>query len=505
MSLADTTSSALLLAAALLLCAINSASAKPVYKHLPHPSPDEIETGLNDWAAKHPDALKVEIAGRTAEDRPLLVCRVTDYRVPDEDKQVALLTACHAGGELNACTGLLRLTKWLIGDDSKAREIRKRQIVLIMPCLDPDGYARQRVGNTLGGNPYFGCWDWNGVVNPEKNPEAVALKSVMDAYQPDVHVDVHGVWMDESTMWESTGMSWAAGLCRSYIPEIPQLMNEAAEKAGFLITMGEQSAGQIRATAPVPGAEHHFYLQHPGVNDCVFSYFNYHSIPLTMEGGFEESIVIRLKRLLEIGNEKWRGECYPGYPANQIACWTSMAVAAWGDTAQKRRKSRVELWRKLPQLRYGCAHPEPRGTMMAFCATTPEGASLLADKRIESIAETLKGNPDFDAEEIARFVDTTPAVNAECSGAGKAEGASPIENGLAIRLLIPYRKAKITHLRLNGRPVEESPTDGYVVYRNPGSIVQVNVPPGEVKDLHIVTCAYDPGENRRAGFTAEDW
>ena len=62
--------------------------------------------------------------------------------------------------------------------------------------------------------------------------------------------------------------------------------------------------------------------------------------------------------------------------------------------------------------------------MMAFCATTPEGVALLADKSIEKIVERLAGHPDFDADEIARFVDTTPAVNAECYGAGKAEGAA---------------------------------------------------------------------------------
>lgn len=505
MSLPDPLWSVVLAASVLWIAGSSPAGAKPVYEPLPHPSPEEIERGLNRWAEQHPEALRVEVVGRTAEDRPMLLCRVTNHTVSDEDKQVALLTACHAGGELNSCTGLLRLTKWLMSEDAEAKAIRRKQVVLVMPCCDPDGYSRQRVGNTLGGNPYMGCWDWRGIINPEKNPEAVAIKGVIDAYRPEVHADVHGVWMDESTMWESTGMSWGSGLCRCYIPEIPQLMNEAAEEAGFLITMGEQSAGQIRATAPLEGAEHHFYLQHGGINDCVFSYFNYHSIPLTMEGGFEESIVIRLKRLLEIGNVKWRGEYYAGYPANQVACWTSMALAAWGDTAEERRESRVELWRKLPQLRYGCGHPEPRGTMMAFCATTPDGAALLADKSIERIAERLKGHPDFDGEAIARFVDTTPAVNAECSGAGTAEGATPIEHGLAIRLLIPYRTARIKHLRLDGDPIEESSTDGYVVYRDPGTIVQVNIPPGQVNDLHIVTCAYDPGEKRRAGFTEGDW
>jgi hypothetical protein len=321
-SLPDPLLSLALAGGVLWLAMASPAAAKPVYEYLPHPSIKQIERGLGKWAKAHPEALRVEAAGRTAEDLPVLLCRITDYAVPDDDKQVALLTACHAGGELNSCTGLLRLTKWLIGNSPAAREVRRNQIVLIMPCCDPEGYARQRVGNTLGGNPYMGCWDWNGIINPEKNPEAVAIKRVIDTYRPEVHADVHGVWMDESTMWESTGMSWGSGLCRSYIPEIPQLMNEAAEEAGFLITMGEQSAGQIRATAPVPGAEHHFYLQHGNINDCVFSYFNYHSIPLTMEGGFEESIVIRLKRLLQIGNEKWRRGAIPRRSGGR-AGWSS--------------------------------------------------------------------------------------------------------------------------------------------------------------------------------------
>ena len=488
----------------LVLCLLASmASAKPTYEYLPHPSPEEVEAGLRKWETERPGSLRVEVPGRTAEGLPVLLCRVTDTSVSDEDKQVALITACHAGGELNSCTGMLHLIKWLLGDAPLAAKIRRNQIVLLMPMCDPEGYARRRVGNTLGGSPYIGSWSLSGVVDPEKNPEAVAIKKVMDEYQPDIHPDVHGVWMDESTMWESTGISWGSGLCRSYIPEIPKAMDQAAEEAGFLLTHGEESEGRVRATAPVEGAGPSFYLQHAGINDCVHSYHNYHSIAFTMECGFDESLVIRLRRMLQIGNERWRGEHYPGYPANQVGCWTSMAVSAWGDTAAKRRRSRVELWRKLPQLRYGCAHPEPRGTMMAFCSTTAEGAALIADKDIVKIVGGLQDHPDFDGPALAEFVDKTPAVNAECSGAG-AQG-EPIENGLALRLLIPYRAAKITHLALNGYPLEESETDGHVTWRGPGTMVQVNIPPEKVGDLHIVTCAYEPGTERRSGFTPEDW
>ena len=493
---------ALAVLALLALAAV--AAAKPQFTHLPHPSVDEIEAGLRRWADQHPDALQVEIPGRTAEGLPMLVARITDANVPDRDKQVALLTACHAGGELNSCTSLLRLAKWLLSADPEAARARRQQIVVIIPCADPEGYSRRRVGNSLGGSPYM-AWTWDGVADPEKNPEAVAIQQVIDQCQPDVHVDVHGVWYEQQTMWESTGLSWASGLCRSYLHAIPRLMNHAAEQAGFLITAGEESAGQVRATAPVEGAEHHFYLGHAGVNDCVYSYHNYHTLAFTMEGGFEESIVIRLRRLLQIGNDQWPGEPHTGYPTGQIGCWTSVAIAAWGSTTEQRRRSRAELWQKLEQLKFGCGHPEPRGTMMAFCATTPAGVGLLADRKIDQVLAKL--DPEqYDVEQLSAFYDRTPALNIEgLGGSAKPEESSPIEHGLVMRLLIPYREAKITHLRLDGHEVNESRTDGYLLTRQPGTIIHLNIPPGAIKPLHIATCAYESPEQRRAGFGEEDW
>ncbi|MFO7901373.1 MAG: hypothetical protein R6U98_01835, partial [Pirellulaceae bacterium] len=104
---------------------------------------------------------------------------------------------------------------------------RRNQIVLIVPYANPDGVAGD------GGSNVYTCWDLNGVVNPEKHPEAVALQRLMDRYQPVVHADIHGFNFAEQTMWESTGISWASGLSRSYIDRVPELMDEAAEAAGF--------------------------------------------------------------------------------------------------------------------------------------------------------------------------------------------------------------------------------------------------------------------------------
>ena len=479
-----------------------SAAEKPQYTVLPHPSTEELERGLASWAERFPEAIRVTSCGKSGKGRPIQMCRITDYSVPDDDKQVALLTCTHVATELNGATGLLRLARWLIGDDPQAQAIRRSQIVLAVFYTNPDGVAGD------GGDDVYMCWNLDGVVDPERHPEASALQRLMDQYRPDLHVDVHGFNFAEQTMWETTGISWASGLSRSYIHRVPELADEAAEAAGFLITRGEESAGQVRATGPVPGADRHYYIRNSNINISVYQYHQFHTIAFTIESGFEESTIVRVRRLLELGGEVWRGERYAGYPTNQVGCWTSMAVAAWGTTAGQRRASRVELWRKIGQLSFGCAHPEPRGSIMAFCATTPEvGQRYIKPGKVDLLIEELKDNAQFDAAALADFAERMPAYNIRPRYLGStADGeAEPIQNGLVLRLLIPYDDARVTEIRLDGRSIEPSDTDGYQLRANPGTILEISIPPEKVKPLHVATCFYDSPTKRRAGFRPEDW
>ena len=434
--------------------------------------------------------------------RPVLLARITDTTVPDADKQVALFTCTHCASELNGPTGVLRLMKWLLSDDPAAAEIRRRQVVLCVPYPNPDGVARD------GGSDVYTCWDFEGVVAPDKHPEAVALKGIFDEFQPDLHADIHGFNFAEQKMWESTGISWASGISRSYLPDVPRLMDEAAEAAGFLITKGEQSAGQIRTTCDIPGASHHYYIRAARPNVTSYPYHKFHTIAMILESGFEESTAVRLRRALQIGHERWRGERYAGYPANQVGCWTSMAIAAWGTTAAERRRSRVELWQKLPQLAYGCAHPEPRGSITAYCATTPAAAQrYLANRRLDRLLEAVRAEPRFDADAIVAMADRIPATNLACRRDGTVpEGkVQPVRHGMVIRLLVPYNDAEVTNIRLDGHPLAESPSDGYTLRRDPGTIVEIAIPPAKVRDFHIAWCFYTSPTKRRPGFRPEDW
>ena len=440
--------------------------------------------------------------GKTPAGRTILMCRITDHNVPDDDKQIALFTSCHAATEKNSTTSLLHVIKYLIGDSPTAAEIRRRQVVLVMPCNDPDGYHRGSKARDV-----YGCWDWNGVTDPENHPEAVILQRVIEEHQPEVLVDVHGISHAEQMMSESTGISWWGGYCRAYEPQVPHLMNEAADEAGFLMSMGERSEGKVLATGPVPGADEHFYLRCGKVIVNSFSYHRCHTLAMTMETGFEQSAHVRLCRLLEIGNTVWRGERYPGYPVNQLGWWGSTAIAAWGRTAKERRASRIELWRKAAQLCYGGAGPESRGSMVAFFSPDPKAWSrIVPEYKLACVLENLKAEEGYDTEAIGDFIQTIPSDRVKLSGPLAREASSPtIENGVVIRLLIPYPDAELTHLRLDGHLVSEDDLCGYHIGRNPGTIVEVAIPPGKVRPFHVVTCAYTTATERPSGFHRDDW
>lgn len=482
-----------------------------------HPSQEELERGLARWAAEHPEAITIETRGHTLEGRPMLMGRITDRRVSDEDKQVALFTSAHGAKEMNAVTGLLRLMKWLISDAPEAAEIRRRQIVLVVPYTDPDFIAR---GDHSESRPIYGgwaapglrLWSVNGVARPERHPEAAVIQGIMDEYQPELHIDFHGFNNPLRTMWDSTGVSWASAVARPFVHDFVMKIDTAAEAEGFLITRGEQDDGKIRTTSAVEGfPDHTFYLRNAFPIFTLYPYCRYHTLAFIMEIGSEESLITRARRALQLGHERARYERYESYPVNQIGIHTLLTVSAWGRTATERRRSRVELWQKLPHLYFGTAAPTPaRDTLMGYVSTRGAQKNEITNRRVDKVIDRLEGNPQFDTAGLRAAAALFPygAFGGPRPERKVEEGAlakGPVEHGIVLRLLVPYGDATITEVRLDGHLIAESDTHGYHLTRGPGVIVEIAIPPGKVRDFHIVSCRYDTPTRRRAGFTPEDW
>ena len=494
------------------------------------PSSAEMQKGLQGWARVHPDIMDVEVRGKSVLGKPVLLVKITDEKTSDENKSIVLFTSTHCGGEEIGATSLLHLTKWLLGEGEGVKRIRERIIVLIMPCVNPDGWdARRRSGrpyhsvrgktntawNVYGINIYDTSF-WFGAAAAEENPEGLAIMGVAEEYHPDASMDIHATQRG-GTMPDSTGFSWGDFNAHSFQPLIVEEMNRAMEKAGCLAERPAMDAGRIKIGSRIPGREHNYYRINDKQTIMSHLYLRYHTLAYNCEAAFDFAVVARARRLLEIGTETWRNEFYPGYPSRQVGRWGSTSIAAWGDTAKKRRKSRVELWRKMNQIHFSSVtNARSSGLadhkILSICATTTAASEkwIGYGTKADIMANLAKHNRiKFDyIEDFVRGLPVsirTPPHYSLGYKSGEVTDA-PIQNGMAMRVFIPYAGAEIYDTRIDGHPVERSEVDGYIVQRGPGTIVQFNIPPKKVQGLHLVSLKYKVSRLHRQGFDQDsDW
>lgn len=475
------------------------------------PTFEKLQSQLEKWQSQHEDTMKLEIMGESAQGRPVYAIRMTDPTVDSVDKQHVLITALHAGVERSATTSIFYLMDWLLSDSSQAREILRHQELIIMPVVNPDGYILGTHSNTQGKDPYV-AWTLDGPADPENTPEAVAVQTVMDQFQPDIHADLHGLSLNFAgyIMMENSGASYSNLALRPYHSRIAQLMDEAALAAGYPSDMAEQDAEQLVWGPMLDTISHKLWTGRPRPYAAIYCYNHYHSLVLASEIGWERSGFIRHRRLLQVGNEVWPGEYYAGYPTRVIMKSNLHMVTAYGQTAAERRRSRIELWNKQQQITLGIIDPQVEGKFLDVLVTSKDAAEkYLRDLTIKGFTASLEGCPQINSKSIQQFVEDWPvgqnfpeATLSLKGNSAKAEESAPIEHGISFRLRIPYTKASLTDLRVNGHPVNLSERDGYITWVARGyTHVQINIPPkrSKAEDFFVITCRYAPGEERNQG------
>ena len=481
------------------------------------PPYDKLEALLKLWAEEHPQVMVLEQLGRSVEGRPVYAVSLTDPQADDDRKEHALVTALHAGLERSAPTTVMAIIEWLLSGDPAAREILRRQVVVCLPVSDPDRYENGEF------SPLYGDWTPNGHRQAANIPEAVFVQRVIDRLQPELHADIHGTNLEfeRYIMFESSATSYSNTALRPYHREIIRQMDEAALAEGFPSDTGESDAERIYGGQGLDHIKDRCWIGRPRFYGAMYAYYHFHSLIAASEVAWERSGLLRHRRLLEIGNERWPGEYYHGYPTRVIMGNTHARITAYGPTAAGRRRSRVELWNRFGEFTFGTVDPAVEGRAMCVLATSASAEKdFLADPAIEVVVDRLKGHPRMNSEAIARFAAGWPAgqnsprawlalqrrtVGAEADKpdskdtADKNGRSGPVEHGICLRLRLAYDKAVISDLRLNGQPLASSETDGFVTWIARGcTFIQVNVPPRRLRedDLFVVTCDYDPGEKR---------
>lgn len=483
----------------------------------------EYEATLNYWAKSHPNIFAFQKRGESHDGQPVYLVKITDSAVPDEDKQVALVSALHGGPERSGSTTTLKLIEWLLGDSILARETRRKQILLVVPIANPYAFFESdRFGNKEGidlYDPQLAYWDLKKLklAAPQRTPELAAFLSIVDEYKPEVHLDLHGTGLqafpeeklgdrtmrEGQTMFEISACSYSNCGVRPWDPRVTEAMVRAGQEAGY---------GSDRAEADAErcfwNADHDYFRNRLWISPRperfrtpFYGYMKYHTMISTTEIGWEESGVARVRGMLALGNQPWVDEKFSGYPVARVRYRAGRFVTAYGQTAAQRRQSRVELWSRQMNFSDGMLYPEYDGRATYVCGVTSRGLAALDNDPARFIAN-LRQLPGVNADAIERFVKLGPEYKFT-SDPRKIPKAASIQHGIGFRLRIPDRSPELLDVAVNGHSLSESETDGYQAWYADGyTQVQVHVPPAKarVADLFVVTCAYKPGEQRTYGW-----
>lgn len=483
---------------------------------------EDLYRRIRRLGREHGDFLKLEDLGRSVQGRPLVAVRLSDWSVSGEHKEHVLLTTLHSGGERIGPSAMLEVVEWLLSGHPLARRILARQQVVCVPIVNPDGYVAGSFHNAHDLDPYNN-WTLEGPVQPEKHPEARVIQRLMDELQPEVHGDMHGSFLEfYGSIHADTAAAYSNVSLRPYHHEIMRLMNEAALEEGYPADWLEEDSERMFWGPDLDGMREKTWKGRPRVYAATYCYNRYHSLVTANENAWERSALLRYRRLLQVGNEVWPGEYYPGYPTRVMMGNDLHRLTAYGTTAGARRRSRVELWNKLRQLSFGFDWPEVEGMALCVCATSREAArKWLGDHTLLDMLSRIERHPGMNLEPIRRLVHGHPLDDGkrparflvegggakfyrQDSGPDRLEAGEggPVRHGICVRLRIPYQNARILDLRLNGHVVDPSETDGFVTWVARGfAHVQVAIPPRRTRaeEIFLVTCEYDPRERRRQG------
>ena len=163
-------------------------------------------------------------------------------------------------------------------------------------------------------------WTLKGPRDPKNVPEAVFVQRLIDQFQPELLADIHGTNLDfeRYIMFETSGTSYSNNALRPYYREIIRQMDEAALAEGFPSDTAESNAERIFFGPGLADMPSRCWLGRPRCYGAIYAYYHFHTIVSASEVGWDRSGVLRHRRLLQIGNERWPGEYYPGYPTRVI-------------------------------------------------------------------------------------------------------------------------------------------------------------------------------------------
>lgn len=298
----------------------------------------DVEAHIQRLARAHPGLVKVRAVLPSVEGRPIYAVTATDSRVPDRDKQNVLIAGGQHGEEESGRIVALAILDWLTS--AAAAETVRKQKIVVMPNVNPDGAERDSHGNANGVQPNL-----DHAVSGPLTPEGKALETVAYELAPEVYVDLH-----------ACGFTGCGVDIVLYPPP-----KDYTEDDFFLHRIADEMC-QAGEKAGIPQFTHPLAWWERMDWDCpsstMFCYRNFKSLVLLTENTESNAYsypaadraragLAKVKALLAWGNRRYPKQYYPGYPNILAAGQFNRGIAAIGKTAAARRASRLGIWKNV--------------------------------------------------------------------------------------------------------------------------------------------------------------
>lgn len=488
--------------------------------------------GSLEWfKAQHPGLAKLAVVGRSPKGLPVYLLKLTDARTPDDDKNVILITGFHSGAERTGTAGIMAVAEWLLGGSKPAADALKRNVVLLMPIVNPEGYfTSEHWGNSRNMDVY--ALGRGNRVNletqdlkvPEDGPEVLAYRAVADRYHPDLHLDVHGTGFHFNGHIQppSVGRAGSNAALLCWDERLVRRMTDAAARDGWGNFLFESDPQRI-LWSPAMGAAQKPYCDGgaPYYYSATYGYMKHHTLPLVIEATWADQVLSPVKELFAFTGGAMRGGPAPGFAVNRVKTCLSLSVEPFGATRAARRESRVDLWQKQRHVTLAASYPDTANWRMGVVAYGRDGLEAVAGPAatnagawvyapVADFRKRLEGRPGFDLAAIDRFLAAAPPaalkLPVETPDFDGRDAPSPdLRHGLSVTLALPTATNEILHLALNGRPLAPSEAADCQRWTEDGfTFVRVGIPPARAaaERLWVVTCAWKPvGLPDRFGWT----
>ena len=341
----------------------------PVFDHMPmgEEGLKEIYSWVDNFVRDNSKIADKMVIGKSEDGKwevPAVV--VTNKSVSDDEKQIAMITLARHGQERGARVVGPELLHYLAGDD--AAGIRDKQTVIVVPIVNPIGVVLDKFHSTL-----------YGITDHEK----VLFGNLCSSYTPDMMIDYHSIGKSDATKYDRGDMeviipanSTRWGMDEQIYQYVADRMVEAAAAKGWpyeihtledlsFYYFGEADTGRMpqrylqekvfllhiqnayeRYDFPPPKTGYTNYTNGPAYtrwHTLVFGVETNHW-SIKVEDGLAESGAVPCQALLNMGNNRFPWEKYPGYPTNILVGDFRISIRPSGKTPGERRISREKLW-----------------------------------------------------------------------------------------------------------------------------------------------------------------